>query len=162
MKHYAYDEWVKYVKNEISAVDRDELEGHLYTCDQCLDAYLLVVAQNESSLPLLSGKTSFTDHVMAEISTVKEATPVPIICAQPESQTKKGKPFYQEAFFHYMLAAVATILLTFTGTFQSLVKYAYSIENQDIQKKRPSVTEGVINKTFAWMDALEKKEAVKK
>jgi len=65
--------------------------------------------------------------------------------------------------FHYFLAAAATILLMFTGAFQSLVSYANSLESPlNIQEKKPSVTEGVINKTFAWMDSLEKKEADKK
>ncbi|WP_066249838.1 anti-sigma factor family protein [Neobacillus drentensis] len=159
MKHYTYDEWLQYVKDEISEKDKQELEDHLYTCDQCLTHYLLAIEANETSLPILSDISEFTDSVMAEISKQKIVV--------PDTKTKteiKKKPFYQQAVFHYLLAAAATILLTFTGAFQSLATYANSLESpqQQVQEKKPSVTEGVINKTFAWMDSLEKKEANKK
>ncbi|MGG3467667.1 hypothetical protein ABES02_09320 [Neobacillus pocheonensis] len=150
MKHYSYDEWMQYVKNEINEKDRETYESHLYACDQCLDDYLLAVSANESSLPILSNDGSFTDLVMAGVS--KQKPPI-----------KNKKPFYQQAAFHYLLAAAATILLTLTGAFQSLATYADSLENpQKIQAKKPSVTEGVIDKTFAWMDSLENKEVNKK
>jgi hypothetical protein len=171
MKHYTYDEWLQYVKNDINEKTKEELEEHLYSCDQCLNQYLLAMEANESSLPILSNMSSFTDLVMAEVSKQKTVVPdtvrnlnnMPIVPSVPDTKTKsKKRPFYQQAVFHYLLAAAATILLTFSGVFQSLAAYANSIESPQIQEKRPSVTEGVINKTFAWMDSLEKKEADKK
>lgn len=157
MKHYTYDMWLQYINDEINEKTKQELEDHLYACDQCLNHYLMAMEANESSLPILSNMSSFTDSVMNEVSRQKTVV--------PDTKTKiKKKPFYQQAAFHYLLAAAATILLTFTGTFQSLSTYANSLESPQpqVQKKKHSVTEGVINKTFAWMDSLEKKEAVKK
>jgi hypothetical protein len=156
MKHYTYDEWLQYVNNEISEKTKEELEDHLYSCDQCLNHYLLAMEANETSLPILSNESSFTDSVMEQVS--KQMTMVP----DTKMKVKKKRPFYQQAVFHYLLAAAATLLLTFSGVFQSLGAYASSIDNPKIQVKKPSVTEGVINKTFAWMDSLEKKEADKK
>ena len=55
-------------------------------------------------------------------------------------------------------------MLTFTGAL-SIASYLCEFvrkPQQQVQEKKPSVTEGVINKTFAWMDSLEKKEANKK
>jgi hypothetical protein len=47
--------------------------------------------------------------------------------------------------------------------FQSLATYASAVEGpQNSKEKKLTVTEGVIDKTFAWMDSLEKKEANKK
>lgn len=180
MKHYTYDEWLQYVNNDINEKTKEELEEHLYSCDQCLNHYLIAMEANESSLPILSNMSSFTDSVMAEVSKQKtelqsawldrkqdQEPSTPLV--KTESMTKKAesnkktkRPFYQQAAFHYLLAATATILLTFSGVFQSLAAYANSIERPKIQEKKPSVTEGVINKTFAWMDSLEKKEADKK
>jgi hypothetical protein len=180
MKHYTYDEWLQYVNNDINEKTKEELEEHLYSCDQCLNHYLIAMEANESSLPILSNMSSFTDSVMAEVSKQKtvlqsgwldrkqdQEPSTPLV--KTESMTKKAesnkktkRPYYQQAAFHYLLAATATILLTFSGVFQSLAAYANSIESPQIQKKKPSVTEGVINKTFAWMDSLEKKEADKK
>jgi anti-sigma factor RsiW len=179
MKHYNYDEWLQYVKDEMNEKDKQELEDHLYTCDQCLTHYLLAIEANETSLPILSDMSEFTDSVMAEVSKQKIAVPdttsnfstMLMVPSVPDTKTKtnnktevKKKPFYQQALFHYLFAAAATILLTFTGAFQSLATYANALESpkQQVQEKKPSVTEGVINKTFAWMDSLEKKGAVKK
>ena len=160
MKHFSYDEWVSYVINEVSDKTREELESHLYTCDQCLEHYLLAVSEHESSLPVLSNESRFTDLVMAEVSKQKEVIEKP---APLKQSVKSKKPFYQQAAFHYLIAAAATLLLTFSGVFQSLATYASAVEApQHSKEKKPSVTEGVIDKTFAWMDSLEKKEANKK
>ncbi|MEH7272378.1 anti-sigma factor family protein [Neobacillus vireti] len=160
MKHYHYDEWLSYVKDEVSGQTREELESHLYTCDECLEHYLQAVSEHESSLPVLLNETSFTDQVMAEVSKQNEYIEKPSVMKQP---VKTKKPFYQQASFHYLIAAAATLLLTFSGVFQSLATYASAVEApQHIKEKKPTVTEGVIDKTFAWMDSLEEKEANKK
>lgn len=179
MKHYTYDEWLQYVKDEITGKKREELEEHLYTCDQCLETYLLAVTANESSLPILTNEAGFTDAIMAEVAkqnlmvpdAVEELNTMPIVVSAPitvtdtkkdERKSIKKKPIYQQAAFHYLLAAVATILLTFTGAFQSLANYASTLETKQVQEKRPSMTEGLMNKTFAWVDSIEKKGANKK
>lgn len=154
MKHYRYDEWLQYVKGELNDKTREELESHLYGCDQCLESYLEALAEHESSLPVLSNESSFTDLVMAGVTQQRESG------EKPEG-AKPKKPFYQQAVFHYLLAAAATLLLMFSGVFQSLATYASSVEAPSIKVEKPSMTEGVINKTFAWMDSLDKKEANK-
>lgn len=147
MTHFCHEEWLQYVQNEISEDKRNELESHLYMCDHCLDEYLKAVEENESSLPTIASNTIFTDLVMAQVTARKP-------------YTNAKRPFYQQAVFHYLLAAVATILLTLTGVFHSLAAYAGTVESGE--KKHPSVTEGVMSKTLAWMDSIEKKEANKK
>lgn len=160
MKHYSYDEWLSYVADEVSTKPREELESHLYTCDQCLEHYLQAVSEHESSLPVLTNENNFTDLVMVEVSKQKESIEKTAGVTQP---VKTKKPFYQQASFHYLIAAAATLLLTFSGVFQSLATYASAVEApQHSKEKKPTVTEGVIDKTFAWMDSLEKKEANKK
>lgn len=153
MKHYRYDEWMQYVKNELDEQKREKLENHLYTCDQCLDDYLQAMSEHESSLPILSNESSFTDLVMAEVSKQKR-----VVTKKPAAK----KAIYQKAIFHYLLAAAATILLMATGAFQSLAAYANVLQKPPIQERKPTVTDSVINKTFAWMDSLDKKEADKK
>lgn len=177
MKHYNYDEWLGYAKNEINEKSRAELESHLYTCDECLDDYLQALAATELSLPILSNERTFTDLVMAEVS--KQKTELQINDMVPDTQPhpikieteykpannqpiKTHKPVYQQAVFHYLMAAAATILLMFSGAFQSLANYTKALESPQIQEKKTSVTGIVINKTFAWMDSLEKKEAKNK
>jgi anti-sigma factor RsiW len=154
MKHFTHDEWLKYVRNEINEKSRNDFESHLYECDHCLNLYLQAVEESESSLPILSNETTFTDLVMVKVTKEKQTT------AEPSHNNKK--PFYKQALFHYFLAAAATILLMVTGAFHSIAAYAGAIESSHFQEKQPSVTEGVINKTFAWIDSIEKKEVDKK
>lgn len=148
MKHFSNEETLRYVRNEWNAEDRAALEGHLYTCDQCLDMYLQVVEEEESNLPMIADETSFTDAVMVGIKEMK-VTSIPV--------KPRPKPFYQQAFFHYFLAAAATIVLMMSGVFQSLTQYTETVQSAQIAVKTPSITEGIIDKTFNWMDSLEKK-----
>ena len=50
-----------------------------------------------------------------------------------------------------------TILLMTTGVFQSLTQYAENVQSPDFQKRETSLTAGLVDKTFAWMDSLEEK-----
>ena len=162
MKHYSCEKWQQYVKDELNEHQREELESHLYTCDQCLEVYLQAVTANETSLPTLPNNNDFTNGVMEMVPvTNPNVSKVEIDLMVPDT-VNNMKPLFQRVGFHYLLAAAATLLLMFTGAFQSLASYAGALEKPIIQEKKPSVTEGVINKTFAWMDSLEKKEANKK
>lgn len=171
MKHFEYQEWLKYVKDELEDKRREELENHLYTCDKCLNTYLQAIEENEIALPTLSTDTNFTDWIMSGIK-AKTAVPdtknnVNELEMVPDTKTAtkadpKTRPFYKQAVLHYVLAAVATLLLMFSGAFQSLASFTASLEGKHLQERKPSVTEDVMNKTFAWMDSLEKKGADKR
>ena len=148
MNHFSYEQWTKYVKNELKVDIREELDNHLYTCDQCLELYLHAVDEIENELPELSNEQDFTNAIMANISEQKVNETV-------IKQPNRNKPFYQNALFHYTLAAAMTILLMTTGVFQSITKYTETVQKAEFQEKKPSVTEGIMDKTFAWMDSLE-------
>ncbi len=150
MKHYSYEEWMTYVKNEVDKAERESFEDHLYSCDQCLDCYLQAVAEVENELPVIENEADFTNVVMAQIAESKQ----PKI---PTIKEKRKTPFYQTAIFHYSIAAAMTILLMTTGVFQSITKYTESVQTPNFHEKETSVTEGIVDKTFAWMDSLEKK-----
>ena len=155
MMHYSKEEWTKYVKNEMNEDVREEYENHLYTCDQCLDIYLQVVEEAEYELPEIENDTEFTDLIMAQIA---ESRPPSTTDWMNRKERKKGsRPYYQTAIFHYSVAAAMTILLMTTGVFQSITKYTLSIQTPSFQEKRTSVTEGIVDKTFAWMDSLDNK-----
>lgn len=144
MTHVAYEEWQIYVKNELPYCRRELVEDHLYSCDQCLELYLQVVAEFETELPDIENVNDFTERIMMSVETKKES-----------EHKSKVIPFYQTAIFHYMLAAAATILLMMTGVFQTITHYSDSVQDPTIQEKRTSVTEGIVNKTFSWIDSFE-------
>jgi hypothetical protein len=143
MKHISYEEWMKYVKNELTDTVREVYDDHLYSCDQCLEPYLQAVDEYESELPVLSNEDEFTDLIMAQVKKAAKH--------EPEVST----PFYQKTFFHYAIAAAMTILFMSSGVFQSITKYVYTVQSSEITESTPSVTEEFVNKTLAWMDTIE-------
>ncbi|MGG0717929.1 hypothetical protein ABE096_10125 [Robertmurraya massiliosenegalensis] len=147
MNHISYDEWKLYVKNELNEVDRERYDDHLYTCDQCLELYLEAVNEVETELPVLSNEDDFTNLIMAQVSESKENVP-----------EAKG-PFYQKTLFHYALAVAMTLLFTMSGVFQSITSYVDAVEGPELKESTPSVTEELVNKTFAWMDHMKNKGA---
>lgn len=152
MKHYSVQEWMKYVENELDKDAREVYENHLYSCDQCLDIYLQAVAEVEPELPVITNEVNFTDLVMAQIS----ESHVPKIQDVKEKR-KTSKRFYHTAIFHYSIASAMTILLMSTGVFQSITKYTENVQDPSFQENRSSLTEGIVDKTFAWMDSFEEK-----
>lgn len=150
MKHFSDDEILRYVRNELKEADRAAFEGHLYSCDPCLDSYLQVVENEAANLPVMADESDFTERVMVDVGVYKKTK-------EKEQATPKIKRFYHQVVFHYFLAAAATILLMMSGVFQSLTKYTDTVQSPQIAEKAPSVTEGIIDKTFNWMDSLEKK-----
>lgn len=144
MKHPVFEEWLKYVKNEISDDVRQAYDDHLYSCDECLQSYLQAISELENELPVLSNADTFTDSIMAEITTSKP-------------NTKNKVPFYQKTVFHYTIAAAITILFMTSGVFQSITNVVGSVQTPNIEEEPPSITEELLNKTFAWMDSFEMK-----
>ncbi|MGD6942537.1 hypothetical protein ACQCT6_10905 [Cytobacillus gottheilii] len=152
MKHYSLDEWMKYVKNEVDDDTREMFEDHLYSCDQCLDLYLFAVEEAEDDLPVMGDELNFTDMVMSKVQNQSQAIIIPF---PEQKKPEKKKTVHKTAIFHYAVAAAMTLLLMTTGVFQSLTQYAEGVKSTNFQEKKNSVTEGLVDKTFAWMDSLE-------
>ncbi|MFE8701335.1 hypothetical protein ACFYKX_12085 [Cytobacillus sp. FJAT-54145] len=148
MTHYSFEQWKKYASDEIDEKSRERYEKHLYSCDLCVEVYFQVVSELENELPALSNEDSFTDIIMEKIEESKSATRI---------HAGKKVPFYQRAIFHYTLAAAMTLLLTTTGVFQSISTYVENVQSPIAQEKKSSVTEGIVDRTFAWMDSIEKR-----
>jgi hypothetical protein len=153
-KHYSFEDWCQYVKNEMDGSVREVVETHLYSCDQCLDIYLQVLDCEDSGLPNIQNEKQFTNIIMENIADLKKKN------ARP-GQEKEF--FYQSSAFHYLLAAAMTILLMWSGVFQTLTKYTETVQSPETFEKTTSFSEGLIHKTFTWMDTFElKHKEVKK
>jgi predicted anti-sigma-YlaC factor YlaD len=143
MNHISYEQWMQYVKNELESQVREVYDDHLYNCDQCLELYLQAVSEHESELPVLSSTDTFTNSIMEQVSETKKPL------------TKKNGPFYQNTLFHYAIATAMTILFMTSGVFQSITQYVDTVKGPSIEERTPSVTEELMNKTFAWMDTFD-------
>ncbi|GKU84495.1 anti-sigma factor [Niallia sp. NCCP-28] len=155
--HYTYDQWLKYVNDELDEDTRILLENHLYSCDECLDLYVGAVAEQETVLPAISNETNFTDQIMMKIASADEEE-------KEGKQQKKKRSIYQSSFFHYTLAAAATIFLMSTGVFQTIIQHTQTIQRAEVSANKESEMTRFVDKTFSWIDTLEsnKKEEKKK
>jgi predicted anti-sigma-YlaC factor YlaD len=147
-KHYSYEDWCQYVKNEMDGSVREDVETHLYSCDQCLDIYLQVLESEDSELLKIQNETQFTESLMASIADINQKN---------VSLGEGKKSFYQSSAFHYLLAAAMTIFMMSTGVFQSITKVTDTVQSPQTFQHSPSFSEGLINKTFTWMDSFELK-----
>jgi hypothetical protein len=153
IKQYSYEDWCRYVKNEIGDTIRNDMEAHLYSCDQCLDIYLEVLDCEGSGLPNIQNEHYFTDSVLTGIADLKKQT----------AQVEGKKSFSQSSVFHYLIAAAMTMVLMLSGVFQSIIKYTDTVQSPQSFQKSTSFSEGIIHKTFTWMDTFElKNKEVKK
>ncbi|WP_285768663.1 hypothetical protein [Peribacillus sp. SI8-4] len=147
MNHVSRDGWVAYLADEIPEYLKIEYENHLYSCDECLSIYMEVLETEEASVVSISD--DLADSVMKEIKREKGD-------AEEEATHIRKENSLRTIARHYLIAAGFTILLMAGGVFQSLTEYVDSVETTSV-KETKSLTDGLINKTFNWMDSIEKK-----
>ncbi|MGG0411916.1 hypothetical protein [Peribacillus simplex] len=147
MNHVPEAEWVAYLADEIPEALKIEYENHLYSCDKCLSAYMEAMEKEENSLDIEGLDIAGT--VMESISRLNGGT------VEEAKQHRKEKTL-RSITRHYLIAAGFTILLMAGGVFQSLTEYVDSVESSS-EKETQSLTDGLIDKTFNWMDSIEKK-----
>ena len=146
MKHVSLEEWTLYIADEVPEALKIEYENHLYSCDDCLTVYMEAMEREEDIQPI--EEWDIADSVMHSIAQIKS---VPAVEERP-MKTKSMRTITK----HYLIAAGFTILLMASGAFQSLAKYVDNVESGSL-KETPPVTDGLIDKTFNWMDHIEKK-----
>lgn len=137
MKHFSEDEWLTYIQDELSDSKREELEDHLFTCDQCMDVYMKLIDTQADLLPDLDD-TSFTAEVMARL---------------PQ---KRKRTIYQHPLFHYGIAAIITITLMTTGVFQSITGIVATVEaSSSMAKQEQTLSNSLMEKALSIFDKIE-------
>ncbi|OIJ14339.1 hypothetical protein BKP37_08295 [Anaerobacillus alkalilacustris] len=135
MNHISRDDLERYAKGELEERQRDECETHLYSCDQCMSTYMSVLEVIGSSLPDIKEESLFTDQIMQKIN-------------EDKIDKVAKRPFYEQTFFHYMLAATLTIILMTSGVFQSLTGYIDEVQRTRLSEETPSITNKILETTF--------------
>ncbi|SDP97259.1 hypothetical protein SAMN05216565_1276 [Litchfieldia salsa] len=142
MNHYNYEDWTRYINDELAEDQREKVEDHLYSCDQCLEIYMSFVDQSEQ-LPKLTSE--FTDDVMRQLSLGKQPA------------TRK-KTFAQATLFHYGIAATITFGLMSSGFFQNITGFASTVEASSNTKTEATVTDGLMDKAISIIDLFQPKQ----
>ena len=143
LKHLTLEDLQKYSRNKLPEEIRDEIEEHLFSCDDCLGVYMTLV--NEDSLPNLNN-SNFTVEVMAKI---------------PNVQTKQGKKT-NSVFFHYVIAASITFLLMTSGVFQSMLGISSVMAESTVSSQETSVTQNIMDRALTLLEKVERPQKEEK
>ncbi|MFZ3580075.1 hypothetical protein [Virgibacillus sp. DJP39] len=139
MNHVSYENWSRYVNDELEEKVRKQYEDHLYTCDQCLVVYSEAVKAADIPIPLSTTSEMILDGLISENLELGNST---------------GKTsFFQKAGFHYFVAAAMTIILMSSGVFSQLINVVNEFESLD--KKESSIVSGLMDKSFSIIDRVE-------
>jgi anti-sigma factor RsiW len=141
MRHFSNEEWMSYINDKLSETTCEELEDHLFSCDQCLEVYIKMIDRQAQELPVID-YSSFTDEIIAEL---------------PQKKVRK-KTLYQRTLFHYAVAAVITLTLMTTGFFQSVMGVVTTVEASSISKPEQSVSNGLMEKALALIEIMDVKQ----
>ncbi|WP_096152960.1 MULTISPECIES: anti-sigma factor family protein [Bacillus] len=143
MKHLTLEDLQNYVEDYLSEEKREEVEGHLFSCDDCLAVYMTLV--NEETLPELEN-SNFTDEVMSQI---------------PMSQSKQRKRT-NPAFLHYVIAASITFILMTSGVFQSMLGISSVMETSSVNTHEATVSQNIMDRALTLLEKVERTQKEEK
>jgi len=138
VRHYRDEEWLMYVKGELAESRREELEDHLYSCDQCLEIYMNLVEAQAEELPDIENDY-FTYEVVMKL---------------PVKKQRQKKSILQSPIFHYGVAAVVTLTLMSTGVFQSMTGIVGTVEASSFSKQKQSISTSLMEKALSVFDLI--------
>jgi hypothetical protein len=111
MKHYDQVEWVLYKSNLLDSKIYEEMEEHLYTCDDCMEIFLSLIDEEEINQAGFIVPEDFTYKVMDSLKNIRP------LKKKIERKSKVSNDF----FIYYTAVASVAIILTAGGLFSKLV-----------------------------------------
>ncbi|WP_202080593.1 anti-sigma factor family protein [Caldalkalibacillus salinus] len=125
---YRYEDWERYVNQQVSVVEADQLEAHLAECDSCLTYYEHAIQLHLDQLEEAIGPApDIVEDVMADIKStpVMHSAKVDNASSKADQEApvivKKKKDRDFTTFFHYAVAASFAFLIYTFGFFDQFV-----------------------------------------
>ena len=152
MKHYDPVEWVLYKKNLLDDRIYEEMQDHLYLCDDCMETFLSLIDEEEISQAELIVAEDFTDKLMDGLGNIRPL----------KKKTKKKTKINNDFFIYYTAVASVAIILTAGGFFGGLVDSVPEITvNIPIQENRVKtnaiyeLSEKITNRTAMFVNNFQ-------
>ena len=149
MKHYDYVEWVLYKNNLLDDGIREEMEEHLYLCDECMEIFLSLIDEEEIQVAASIVPEDFTDKVMDNIKVIRPM----------KKPVKKRIKLTNDFFMYYVAVASVAIILTANGFFGRMVdavpQIASNITMEDSRLKANTIyniSEKITNRTSSFIN----------
>ncbi|UFJ39163.1 hypothetical protein LOK74_13905 [Brevibacillus humidisoli] len=173
--HYRQTEWLAYLQGELTSKREEQLERHLYACDQCLEVYLAALEQTAPVELAANGSTDrddqrFAEQVMAAIKQGKQemaetvdrersdrelSDPSPAV--KPKVTSTHDRALYRHPLFHYAIAAMATICLMTAGIFQEVVARASQWNDRPVVEEE-RFSQQLMQKAVLLLDSIHLSE----
>lgn len=139
--HPSKAKWNDYIARRLPVAQYEQYEMHLYTCDECLFVYMTCINEQASDMPQLHDEEAFTEKVMTSIR--KEKSPA----ARQE--------FYKRTIVHYGAAAIVTLMLMTTGTFQGMLSLVSDVESLTATEQRASLSDHLMERAGSVLDSFD-------
>lgn len=150
MKHYDYIEWLLYKNRLLSEEKSDEMERHLFNCDTCMEIFLSLIDEKETSKAGKIISDDFTSEIINNLPEIKTVKP----------KIKQAKKSFSYQFGYYAAVASVTVVLTLCGFYTGLVdavpKLSASIH---IDSESPNIiadfSDGIVNSASGFLSDIE-------
>lgn len=153
MKHYDYVEWIFYKEKTLSNKMIQEMEEHIYECNECMDIFLSLINEEEIYKAEETISSDFTSCVMDNIQEIKY---------KPKITVKKQNTSFKNIFGYYVAVAAVTILLTFGGFYSGLVDAIPQVAKSTVIKdtiNKPNIifnlSEEIVNRTSNFVNNFQ-------
>ena len=153
MKHYDYLEWLFYKEKVFPKEKLNEMEEHLYICDNCMDIFLSLIGNDEVDKAEGLVSKDFTNEVMNNIQNIKHG---PI----PKVESRKTRT--RDIFVYYVAVASVAIFLTLGGFYSGMVDmvpYMTGVNSNGLSINAPNVvfnmSQEIVSKTQNFINDFE-------
>ncbi len=167
MRHYDDVEWTFYKQEVLSENKTQEMEEHLYNCDECMDIFLSLINNDEIDEAEEIISKDFTDEVLNSIEKQKHE-----LKQELKTIKRRKEDRFKSIFGYYVAVAAVTIILTWGGFYSSIVDILPQVAEETVianVSKEPNiisnVSERIVNKTSIFINDFEiysPKEGLKK
>lgn len=153
MKHYDYLEWLFYKEKVFPKEKLNEMEEHLYICDNCMNIFLSLIDNDEIDKAEQCISTNFTRNLMSDIQKVKN---------KPKFKMEKSRHSVKDIFGYYVAVASVAIFLTLGGFYSGMVDivpYVAKINSNRASINAPNLvfnmSQNIVNKTSSFINNFE-------
>ena len=152
MKHYDHVEWILYKNNLLDSKIYEEMENHLYLCDDCMEIFLSLIDEEEIDQAGIIVPEDFTGKVMDNFKNIRPL----------KNKIKKKSKITNDFFIYYTAVASVAIILTAGGFFGGLVdsvpQISASISAQENKIRTNGIynfSEKITNRTSMFVNGFE-------
>jgi len=174
MNHPSKDIWSAYVSNRLDIVKSQQIEVHLYECDECMALYLEAVNESEEWKPMSSEQEqALTLRVMEHIGNLPEEVQLPLggtTKAKDEMpsvhkdkrrksrsslRTRRSNSRYiRQTIWNCVIAVCFMLLLMSAGVFERIAAQPSQWQSELGERKVHSMTESIMAKTASFIEAI--------